>query len=151
MTKTRTTHNRKVKVPAPRKLTKKDLRYFEQLLLEQKRQILRQRDFTDAQLSAAERSTDAAFINNPYDLGDQGYDTYQREIASKMTSDQTRVLHEIDEALSRVALGTYGNCESCGKPIPKARLELVPQCRYCVACMRNQERVAPRKSFRHRR
>jgi DnaK suppressor protein len=41
---------------------------------------------------------------------------------------------EIDAALARVDAGTYGLCESCGKPIPEARLEVVPEATLCVSC-----------------
>ena len=41
---------------------------------------------------------------------------------------------EIDAALERVDAGSYGNCESCGKPIPHARLEVVPEATLCVSC-----------------
>jgi len=46
---------------------------------------------------------------------------------------QARVV-EIDAALARVEAGTYGHCEACGKPIPEARLEAVPEATLCVAC-----------------
>jgi RNA polymerase-binding transcription factor DksA len=41
---------------------------------------------------------------------------------------------EIDAALGRVDANTYGLCESCGKPIPHARLEVVPEATLCVSC-----------------
>jgi DnaK suppressor protein len=41
---------------------------------------------------------------------------------------------EIDAALERVEAGTYGSCEACGKPIPHARLEVVPEATLCVSC-----------------
>ena len=41
---------------------------------------------------------------------------------------------EIDAALARVEAGTYGVCEACGKPIPEARLEVVPEATLCVGC-----------------
>ena len=43
-------------------------------------------------------------------------------------------LAQIDEALERVAAGTYGVCVSCGQPIPAGRLEARPSARTCVAC-----------------
>jgi RNA polymerase-binding protein DksA len=43
-------------------------------------------------------------------------------------------LVEIDAALERVAAGTYGTCEGCGRPIPPERLEARPTTRTCVAC-----------------
>jgi len=48
---------------------------------------------------------------------------------------QTREhLDEVDAALARVADGTYGRCETCGQPIPAARLEARPVARRCVTC-----------------
>ncbi len=41
---------------------------------------------------------------------------------------------EIDAAITRVDAGTYGLCEACGKPIPEARLEVVPEATLCVSC-----------------
>lgn len=41
---------------------------------------------------------------------------------------------EIDAALTRVAAGTYGICESCGEAIPHARLDAVPEATLCVGC-----------------
>lgn len=32
----------------------------------------------------------------------------------------------IDAALQRIADGTYGTCEVCGRPIPEGRLRAVP-------------------------
>lgn len=43
-------------------------------------------------------------------------------------------LAEVDEALGRVADGTYGICTGCGKPIPDARLEVRPFAERCVPC-----------------
>src|SRR4029450_3041303 len=43
-------------------------------------------------------------------------------------------LAEIDEALERVAAGTYGVCVSCAGAIPDGRLEARPSARTCVAC-----------------
>ena len=43
-------------------------------------------------------------------------------------------LVEIDAALARVDDGTYGQCEACGKAIPAARLEVVPEATLCVSC-----------------
>ena len=38
----------------------------------------------------------------------------------------------IDEALRRLDRGGYGSCVICGREIPAARLELVPETPYCV-------------------
>ncbi|MFJ4038067.1 TraR/DksA family transcriptional regulator [Microbacterium sp. NPDC090007] len=41
---------------------------------------------------------------------------------------------EIRAARERVASGTYGTCEACGRPIAEARLEARPFARRCIAC-----------------
>jgi len=40
----------------------------------------------------------------------------------------------IDAALKRIEQGTYGDCLSCGEPIPAARLHLDPAAAQCVRC-----------------
>ena len=50
-----------------------------------------------------------------------------------------QALADIDEALARVADGTYGVCEECGEDIPVARLRAVPTARRCVDCQRQEE------------
>ncbi len=44
------------------------------------------------------------------------------------------MLEGVDAALAKVAAGTYGRCESCGRQIDDDRLEFRPTSRYCVDC-----------------
>ena len=37
-------------------------------------------------------------------------------------------------------LGSYGNCEACGKPIGEARLEAIPTARFCIEDQSKQDR-----------
>jgi DnaK suppressor protein len=39
---------------------------------------------------------------------------------------ESRTLEEVEDALQRVADGTYGKCITCARPIPPARLEAIP-------------------------
>jgi DnaK suppressor protein len=43
------------------------------------------------------------------------------------------MLDEVRRARARVAHGTYGLCEVCGRPIPDARLEARPWATRCLA------------------
>ena len=45
-----------------------------------------------------------------------------------------RLLRAIDGALGRIKQGTFGICETCQKPISRARLEAVPWTRHCRDC-----------------
>jgi RNA polymerase-binding transcription factor DksA len=41
------------------------------------------------------------------------------------------VLDDVDDALSRLAAGTYGRCEACGEEISSLRLDALPLARTC--------------------
>jgi RNA polymerase-binding transcription factor DksA len=41
---------------------------------------------------------------------------------------------DIEHALCRIDDGSYGSCELCGRPIPFARLEAIPEARTCLSC-----------------
>ena len=43
-------------------------------------------------------------------------------------------LEEIDQALRRIADGSYGRCANCGRDIGAARLEYRPESVLCVDC-----------------
>jgi DnaK suppressor protein len=43
-------------------------------------------------------------------------------------------LREVDRALAKMDLGTYGVCERCGQPIAQERLEALPWAILCIAC-----------------
>jgi Prokaryotic dksA/traR C4-type zinc finger len=45
-----------------------------------------------------------------------------------------RKLADVEEALGRLAAGTFGSCEQCESPIPDGLLAAVPERRYCPRC-----------------
>lgn len=65
---------------------------------------------------------------------DAGSDSYDRDFALSLLSQEQDALYEIEEAIKRIYYGTYGICEMCGKEIPKARLEAIPYARFTVEC-----------------
>ena len=44
----------------------------------------------------------------------------------------TRLLHEVDAALRRMDVGTFGICETCGDPVETERLLADPLTRFCL-------------------
>jgi DnaK suppressor protein len=48
---------------------------------------------------------------------------------------------ELEHALERLEEGTYGLCESCGKPIDLDRLEALPQTELCIECARSADQA----------
>jgi RNA polymerase-binding transcription factor DksA len=71
---------------------------------------------------------------------DAGSDAYDRDFALNLLSQEQDALYEIDEALKRIELGTYGTCEMSGKPINHERLEAIPFTRFTVECQSQLER-----------
>ena len=45
-----------------------------------------------------------------------------------------RELADVEEALARLAAGSFGACEQCGAQIPAGLLENIPEARYCADC-----------------
>lgn len=87
--------------------------------------------------SRAEGSEASAFGMHQADAGSDAYD---RDFALSLLSQEQDALYEIDEALKRIEVGTYGKCEMSGKPIPRARLEAIPFARFTVECQSQLEK-----------
>jgi len=87
--------------------------------------------------SRAEGSEASAFGMHQADAGSDAYD---RDFALSLLSQEQDALYEIDEALKRIELGTYGKCEMSGKPILHARLEAIPFARFTVECQSQLEK-----------
>ena len=87
--------------------------------------------------SRAEGSEASAFGMHQADAGSDAYD---RDFALSLLSQEQDALYEIDEALKRIELGTYGKCEMSGKSIPRARLEAIPFARFTVECQSQLEK-----------
>jgi DnaK suppressor protein len=45
-----------------------------------------------------------------------------------------RKLADVEDALGRLAAGSFGSCEQCGSAIPTGLLATVPETRYCPRC-----------------
>jgi DnaK suppressor protein len=58
----------------------------------------------------------------------------------KLDANGVMQIEQIDLALSRMSIGDYGICESCGDEIALKRLEAIPWARLCVDCARDYER-----------
>ncbi len=63
---------------------------------------------------------------------DAGTDTFDRDFALGILSNEHDALNEIEEAIYRIKNGNYGICEETGKPIKKERLTAVPFTRYSL-------------------
>ena len=74
------------------------------------------------------------------DEADASSKLYEREHELALTRNTRELLEQTEHALALIDAGTYGVCESCGKPIGKARLLAFPRATLCVECKQRQER-----------
>jgi RNA polymerase-binding transcription factor len=67
-------------------------------------------------------------------FADSSQVTAERGEAEALAASLKETLDEVEDALAKLESGTYGVCESCGKPIAAARLEAKPAARLCIDC-----------------
>lgn len=65
-----------------------------------------------------------------------------KDMAVATLERERRMLAEVEMALERMKRGAYGVCESCGTPIPDARLQALPWARICVPCAERASSLA---------
>ncbi len=79
-------------------------------------------------------------------MADAGTDTFDRDFALSVVSNEQEALSEIDAAIQRIKVGTYGICEVTGKPIAKERLLAVPFTR----CSAEAQKAIEKNRYRSR-
>ncbi len=123
-----------------RSLTSANTEHFKQMLLEKRREILRNvNEFEDEALKKSRLDAAGDLSSMPIHMADIGTDNYEQEFALGLMDSERKLLREIDDALGRIEQKTYGICEGTGKPIPKARLEAQPWAKYCIEYARMLE------------
>jgi DnaK suppressor protein len=78
-------------------------------------------------------------VENFPDLTDQASVETDQNFTLRLREREQKLLKKIDEALERIANGTFGICESCGEEISLKRLEARPVTTLCIECKTRQE------------
>jgi DnaK suppressor protein len=73
------------------------------------------------------------------DLADKAATAYTKEFLFHRSSNDRNLLQLIDEALARIEVGEYGECQHCGGPMQVKRLDAVPWARHCIPCQELQD------------
>jgi DnaK suppressor protein len=80
-----------------------------------------------------------------HDSGDRSQSLFTREVDATVEQQVERRLENVERALQKIDEGTYGLSDDSGEPIPRGRLEAVPE---AVRTVDEQERY--RETYRHR-
>lgn len=67
-------------------------------------------------------------------FADSSQVTAERGEAEALAAKLQETLSEVERALAKFDDSSFGQCESCGKPIGAARLEAKPAARNCIDC-----------------
>jgi RNA polymerase-binding transcription factor len=108
--------------------------------LEQKRRRLRAATAAERGREGADDTPDTDLSTDPEgDRVDASADREAWDTGHQTMFDQVDSLAEVERALGKFALGTYGICERCGRPIPLARLRALPEARYDIQHQRDAD------------
>lgn len=97
-----------------------------------------------AELTSIESEMDALIAHAGDGAGDDqadaGTKTFEREHEMSLVINARDMVLQTERALERIDTKTYGNCEECGAPIGKARLQVFPRATLCMLCKQKEER-----------
>jgi RNA polymerase-binding protein DksA len=104
----------------------------ERLAAERDRALQRLNDLTQdfQSVVSASRDTNADDEHDP----EGATIAFERSQIAALARQVRQHLDEVESALSRIRDGTYGLCETCGRPIAQDRLEARPAARACIPC-----------------
>lgn len=102
-----------------------------------RKQLLEMRD--DLMKTVRNQQISDTMQNDIGDSVDEASRSIERELLFELSDNERITLDQIEAALRKIDKGTYGVCESCQKPIAKARLEALPFARYCMPCQTGAE------------
>lgn len=103
---------------------------FDALLAEVREDLLKSDDDRSAMLADRVR-----------DVGDESLADLIVDLDLADTDRDLEELRDVEAALARIGLGTYGMCVQCGGPIPADRLTAFPTAKRCRPCQAMHEKT----------
>ena len=104
--------------------------------------LLDERAAAEAQIASLTRSFDEVVAASQSSNADDEHDpegatiAFERQQVAALLDQARRRLADVDAAVTAVEAGTYGRCETCGRPIAAERLAARPSARTCIDCAR---------------
>ena len=112
-------------------MTKKQLTYFKNKLLEEKHRILQELDYERDEFKDLKRKEVG-------DLADAAFQLSEKNRQIEMSEKEKQIVKAIDAALIRIESGTYGKCVQTGKDIEYERLEAIPWVTTCIEAVKTR-------------
>lgn len=116
--------------------SKKELQQFEKKLRKLREKIVDNVEALEEEVHHKDGNSNLSYNH----LADVDSDAFEEEITLGQMENEEEMVQRIDEALGRIADGSYGLCMKTGKKILKARLEAIPYAEYTVEAQEELER-----------
>lgn len=122
-------------------MDKEDLKKYKEKLLAIKNVIQGNiKQIGKDSLSKSQKEASGDLSSYTLHMADMASDSYERDFAFDLASNEQELVYKIDESLRRIDEGVFGKCLNCGKKISKARLNIVPYAALCVPCQQKEEK-----------
>jgi len=105
-----------------------------QALTDERATYLRQAETLQAEADSLTEDREPGDVQFDEESGQGDTMNVERERDLALSAQAMAAVDEIDRALEKLDLGTYGICERCGQAIPKERLKAIPWAALCVQC-----------------
>jgi DnaK suppressor protein len=115
-------------------MDKKKIEYFKKRLETRQHDLSRAVSRTQQDGRTADEDAAAA------DIADRAASSYTKEFLFSQSNNDRALLQMVENALSRIREGSFGECIACGKEINAKRLEAVPWTRHCIECQEKLEK-----------
>ena len=103
------------------------------LLAEERSRLEQLRASIEAEAAAlSERGMTGELSSADQHPADTATETFEREKDLSILDRIDAQLADVARAEKRLAAGTYGTCEACGRPIDEDRLRARPAARFCL-------------------
>ena len=122
-------------------LSKKEIGELRTRLVEERRDLQGQFDELEQSTFSTNQSDLTGEMGFDEEYADAGTATFERERDLSLVNNLRDLMERIDKALVKIAEGSYGLCDRCGKPIEKLRLKALPYANLCIKDKQAEERV----------
>jgi DnaK suppressor protein len=92
-----------------------------------------------AMLRSGQGSRDSELADVDQHPADRAGELHDEELEEGERAVIEEVERRIEDARRAIADGTYGTCRDCGREIPPARLQAMPEAVRCIDCQRHFE------------
>jgi DnaK suppressor protein len=126
----------------PNRMAKERYGELKQLLEDRRREILSQ---VHEKIKGVRTESSGKKMSEVYDAGESSESDIQEDIEFALIQMKTETLARINEALTRLEEGAYGNCFECGDEIAPQRLRALPFAVRCKDCEQARENAVLRE------